>query len=142
MRMFQYTASIDRTGEPMALGSVYRVNTHEQEQPMDPMTRMLYDIIARDEDALLHSLTDDELDEHLSDLVDGVATVEADEKPDPLFAVETAARSQMAHAHLIVQGRDVEALDFFSRINAIRPILPPDVTYTAYVASIRQGNAH
>jgi hypothetical protein len=104
---------------------------------MDPIASMLHDIIMQEEDNLLHSLSPEEETEHLNDLLD--YSREAIASDSNMAKLEASARSQMAHAHLIVQGRDVEALDFFSRLNAIKSLLPPDVTYSDYVTSIRSA---
>jgi hypothetical protein len=46
--------------------------------------------------------------------------------------------SQMIHAELIWRGLDVEALDFFSKINAVHPVLR-DIAYSDYVEVVREA---
>jgi hypothetical protein len=40
------------------------------------------------------------------------------------------------HRELVVRGYFPEALDFFSRVNAIHPVIPPEMSYTEYVDSL------
>jgi len=47
--------------------------------------------------------------------------------------------SQMIHAELVWRGLDVQALDFFAKVNAIHPVLD-GLTYSEYVEFVRDSH--
>jgi hypothetical protein len=48
--------------------------------------------------------------------------------------------SNLLHDQLIVRGEYTAALDLFSQISAIRPVLPQGMTYTEYVDLVIDSN--